>query len=260
MTRKRFGVGRTGGTKSSQEIDGTAKAIMGVILLLCFFYLVYASLKYSERFLSGAEVEHFNYGSEGSGLIDDMSKCSVRVFIGREGSERWLDIKSVVESTGFGNISIAYIVSPQDVKDSIYYVPSSVVSINKLISATKTISERAELPEPVRLDAQIIIGKDIPTIYRNALSNEEFDLSGISFEILNGSGIEGAASQVADLLRSHGGRINDIRNADSFNYDKTFIRTGMGQKSHIIPVLDFFGMGDGRLDESLDQIIIVLGE
>jgi len=49
-------------------------------------------------------------------------------------------------------------------------------------------------------------------------------LSDLSFEVLNGSGIEGQAGKVADLLKEKNVTKITTDNADNYNYVKTIIR------------------------------------
>jgi hypothetical protein len=260
MSNRRFGVGRTGKTKAEVDTGSSVKAIIGVFLLLAFSYLIFLSINYRESKFGEVGISSITKGPDNNVNISNLNDCNVRIFISKEKSDRGLEVKDLVKGLGFSNVSMSFIVSSSGQKDKIYFIPTSSLSVNKLDEWAAAISKEAGLPEPVRLDAQFIVGQDMANLYEKAIGNNLYDLSGLNIEVLNGSGIGGAASQVADILRNKGANILDVRNADSFDYKKTFLKTGLGQKSRVMPIVGLFGLGDGRIDDSLDQIIVVLCE
>ncbi|MGQ9705548.1 MAG: LytR C-terminal domain-containing protein [bacterium] len=260
MMNKRFGVGRTGKTKQEVVEGSSIKAFIGIIFFMAFIYIIYLSINYKEDKFGSEGVNIIKKDKDGDVNIGSLSDCSVKIYISKEKSDRGLEIKDLVRGLGFNNVSMSFIVSAGSSKDRLYYIPTSNISINQLTEWASTISKKGMLPEPVQLDAQFIVGQDITVLCDKALNNVIDDISGLNIEVLNGSGIGGAASYVADILRKKGGIILDVRNADSFDYKKTFIKTGLGQRGQVTSLASLFGLGDGRIDDSLDQIIIVLCE
>jgi len=260
MTDRRFGVGRTGKTKAEVETGSGVKATIGILLLLSFFYLVYLSINFKDDKFGETGINSITKVSDSNVNVNSLTDCGVRIYISKEKSDRGLEVKDLIKGLGFSNVSMSFIVSASGQKDKLYFIPTSNIPINKLNEWASAISKKAGLPEPVRLDAQFIVGQDMPTLYGKAVGNSSYDISGLNIEVLNGSGIGGAASQVADILRNKGASILNVRNADSFDYKKTFIKTGLGQKLRVMPIVGLFELGDGRIDDSLDQIIVVLCE
>lgn len=58
----------------------------------------------------------------------------------------------------------------------------------------------------------------------SAEAEEELDLSTYSLQILNGSGVAGAAGAVQKILEDSGFAVFDLGNADSYNYQETEIQ------------------------------------
>lgn len=57
----------------------------------------------------------------------------------------------------------------------------------------------------------------------NTIDEIFFDSNNISVAVLNGSGISGVASQIAEKLRANGFKVTKVANADSFDYETTTI-------------------------------------
>jgi hypothetical protein len=81
--------------------------------------------------------------------------------------------------------------------------------------------------------------------------------------VLNGSGIPGSASEVANNLMKRGFRIIDTKNADNFNYQKTQIyiygkqNRPLGEK--IKEILGFGEIVQKQLPESVADVVVVVG-
>ncbi|MCF8000342.1 MAG: LCP family protein [Halanaerobiales bacterium] len=78
--------------------------------------------------------------------------------------------------------------------------------------------------------------------------------------ILNGNGISGLASEVGEELEKYGFNIEDISNADNFNYQETIIYYKPGKKDTAEGLKNVLG---GKLEESEDieeDFQVILGE
>lgn len=97
-------------------------------------------------------------------------------------------------------------------------------------------------------------------------SDSEIDRAEIAIQILNGSGVPGAAGDVADLLTAENYDDIDTGNASSFDYDTTEVRVAAGNQAlfadieSILEVSYEITQGD-PLDEDSDfDVVITVGD
>lgn len=96
----------------------------------------------------------------------------------------------------------------------------------------------------------------------------KLDRSSVSIAIQNGSGETGAASTMADILKSFGYKIVSLGNADNFDYENTVIKT-KSDKDKFISLLkkdlggDSYTIGNTSSDLSASSsadIVVIVGK
>lgn len=80
-------------------------------------------------------------------------------------------------------------------------------------------------PTPRRVDLSITVGGDIENVLSTAPGTSDLPegVSGLTAEVLNGSGIAGMASRMARKLGEFGVTVVDFRNNNTFDRDRTAI-------------------------------------
>lgn len=85
--------------------------------------------------------------------------------------------------------------------------------------------------------------------------------SDFSLTLLNGSGVTGLAAQVRDEMRDWGFQVQEIGNADSFDYQRTSIYYGNGSLEGALRLSSLLGGSPERDQELADgEILIILGQ
>lgn len=85
---------------------------------------------------------------------------------------------------------------------------------------------------------------------------------GLNIEVLNGSGISGAASRAANRLKSYGFNVRKVGNADSFNYKTTRIIYSEGKlekAKEIASIIKGTELIEQNPDNSDVDIIVIIG-
>ncbi len=94
------------------------------------------------------------------------------------------------------------------------------------------------------------------------------DRSRIRIDVRNGSGIEGAAGRVTELLREHGFDVVDFGNADRFDYARTRVVDQRGEPAWAgevasvlrgAPVDTLEGPGSSEAADPSADVIVVIG-
>lgn len=103
--------------------------------------------------------------------------------------------------------------------------------------------------------------EDLEIMVNNLIRSKEFIQNDQYYvTILNGNGISGLANEVGEELGKYGFNIEDIRNADNFDYQETIIYYKSGNKSRAKGLKDVLG---GKIEESEEieeDFQVILGE
>ncbi len=92
------------------------------------------------------------------------------------------------------------------------------------------------------------------------------ELSSYKIEVLNGSGLIGAASKVKDLIEKNGFKVSEVGNASSYDFERTQIQVKKNVPEEVVDKLkELLGksytleMGDNLEDKSSFDIVITVG-
>jgi hypothetical protein len=247
--------------KKSRKI----KATIGILSILVLVTLIIISIKYdihsliveedngeiSEKEIETTEVieQELNNEDIEIELINGSDKASIK--------ESFLKLLSDLD---FKEIKTEDVIMPVDVKTGLFYVLNKKLDEYELLNIAHSIKNKTNLPSPRRLDLRITIGQDIPELHKEALTKEIQLERELNIEVLNGSGIEGAAGRISKLLESKHFNVVSIRNADNFNHKKTSIHTGEGMKEISKTIAEIFGIDGNYIKDDLKDIIIIAGE
>ncbi len=107
---------------------------------------------------------------------------------------------------------------------------------------TPTIAEATPTPEV----SPTPTGKTSPTPSKGTptptkTSGSDLEKSNLSLEVLNGSGVAGAATKMSDILKKLGYEVASSGNADNFEYEKTEIQLKSTKKAYLQTLKDDLG-------------------
>ncbi|MCX7022134.1 MAG: LytR C-terminal domain-containing protein [bacterium] len=114
-----------------------------------------------------------------------------------------------VAALGTGNVNVVY-----------YHGESE-----ELRSFAERLSDLLGFGPPRRVDLSVVLGRDIENVLAAAPDSGELPggASNLTAEVLNGSGVPGMGSRMADKLGGFGLTIVDIRNNSTFDCERTTI-------------------------------------
>lgn len=252
---------------SERKKSRRIKAVVGIILFLLLVVLVIVSLKYDLKSIISSEEGEEVVEEEGTSPVEideedifPFHEIAVEVVNGTGSNTPPGQVRKNLQKLDIRSINNQKIIMPIDVSTRFYYVPDESFKEYDLLNACHEIKKKIDLPTPRRMDIRLIIGRDIPELHQIALSNKKYPERELNIEVLNGSGIEGAAGRISDLLRSFNYNVVSVRNADNFDHMNTSIHTGKGMKSISYDLSEMFGVKGEYIYEDLNEIIIVLGE
>jgi len=139
-------------------------------------------------------------------------------------------------------------------KSSVYYGDGFADWAEELAAALA-----ADVPRE-RVDLTIICGQDISKLILEALAKNVPALEGTNVEVLNGCGIEGAATKMRERLEANGYKVVNVANAATFDYKATVIETAEGKRDAGLRAAALFGLGDDRLEPRSYDVKIVIGD
>lgn len=117
----------------------------------------------------------------------------------------------------------------------------------------------ADIPRE-RVDVTIICGLDISQLILEALAKNVPAPEDTNVEVLNGCGIEGAASKMKERLEANGYTVVAVGNAATFDYKETVIESPEGKREAALRAAALFGLGDERLEPPAYDVKIIIGD
>ena len=117
----------------------------------------------------------------------------------------------------------------------------------------------ADIPRE-RVDVTIICGLDISQLILEALAKNVPAPEDTNVEVLNGCGIEGAASKMKERLEANGYTVVAVGNAATFDYKETVIEAPEGKREAALRAAALFGLGDERLEPPAYDVKIIIGD
>jgi hypothetical protein len=117
----------------------------------------------------------------------------------------------------------------------------------------------AELPRE-RVDLTVICGQDISQLILEALAKNVPAPENTHVEVLNGCGIEGAASKMRERLEANGYAVVAVGNAATFDYRETVIEVSEDQRDAALRAAALFGLDEDRLEPHRYDVKIVIGD
>ncbi|MCK4594836.1 LytR C-terminal domain-containing protein [bacterium] len=105
--------------------------------------------------------------------------------------------------------------------NTVYYHGES----EQLRSFAERLTELLGFPAPRRVDLSVTVGRDIEGLLSTAPGTSDLPegVTGLTAEVLNGSGIAGMASRMTRKLGEFGVIVVDFRNNDTFDRERTTI-------------------------------------
>jgi hypothetical protein len=97
---------------------------------------------------------------------------------------------------------------------------------------------------PRRVDLTLVLGRDIEGLLASAPEAADLPegVSGLTAEVLNGSGIPGMASRTADRLRLFGITVVDYRNDSTFDRERTTVSCTPEKLEYALAVKEALGL------------------
>jgi hypothetical protein len=117
----------------------------------------------------------------------------------------------------------------------------------------------AEIPRE-RVDLTIICGQDISQLILEAMAKNVPASQGTNVEVLNGCGIEGAATKMKERLEANGYAVVAVGNAATFDYKETVIEASEAKRDAGLRAAALFGLGDERLEPPAYDVKVVIGD
>ena len=111
-----------------------------------------------------------------------------------------------------------------------------------------------------RVDLTIICGQDVSKLIIEALAKNVPASEGTNVEVLNGCGIEGAATKIKERLEANGYSVVAVGNAANFDYKETVIETAEGKRDAGLRAANLFGIAERRLEPPSYDVKIIIGD
>jgi hypothetical protein len=115
-------------------------------------------------------------------------------------------------------------------------------------------------PERKRLDLTVTCGQDVSKLILEAMAKNVPAAENINVEVLNGSGIEGAAAKVKERLEANGYRVITVGNAAAFDFKTTTVETPEDKKDAALKLAALFGLGENALEPAPYDVKIVVAD
>jgi hypothetical protein len=111
-----------------------------------------------------------------------------------------------------------------------------------------------------RVDVTIICGQDVSKLILEALAKNVPAPEGTHVEVLNGCGIEGAASKIKERLEANGYAVVAVGNAANFDYKETVIEVAEERRDAGLRAATLFGLDKDRVEPAGYDVKIVIGD
>jgi hypothetical protein len=111
-----------------------------------------------------------------------------------------------------------------------------------------------------RVDLTVICGQDISKLILEALAKNVPAPGGTNVEVLNGCGIEGAATKMKERLDANGYRVVAVGNAATFDYKETIIETSEEKRDAALRCAGLLGLDGRRLEPHSYDVKIIIGD
>ena len=111
-----------------------------------------------------------------------------------------------------------------------------------------------------RVDITVICGQDVSKLIIEALAKNVPAPEGTHVEVLNGCGIEGAATKIKERLEANGYKVVTVGNAASFDYKETVIEAAEGKRDAGLRAANLFGLDEHRLEPLGYDVKIIIGD
>lgn len=111
-----------------------------------------------------------------------------------------------------------------------------------------------------RVDLTVICGQDVSKLIIEALAKNVPASESTNVEVLNGCGIEGAATKIKERLEANGYDVVAVGNAANFDYKETVIETAEGKRDAGLRAANLFGIGERRLEPPSYDVKIIIGD
>ena len=139
-------------------------------------------------------------------------------------------------------------------KSTVYFRPGFEAQAGELAAAL-----RADMPR-TRVDITIICGQDVSKLILEALAKKVPAPENVNVEVLNGGGIEGAASKIKDQLEANGYHVVVVGNAPAFDYKKTVLAAPEAQKETALKIASLFGLDESRCEPPGYDLKVIVGD
>lgn len=204
---------------------------------------------------------------EGGGInFDQLQKkgklLALSFEIDEGDSQRVLEVEvsGALKENGAKDVKIQLVDKPFDIHTCYFFVPSNRYDSVELQNTAIEYGTDINMPLPKRLDVRFIIGKDIEEHIKFAKKHKISLSRDTTVEVLNGSGIEGKASELKSVLEEAGFKVLAIRNAESSDYNNSQILVGEGNLEVAEPIRQLLNISSESIADNLPDCIVVLGE
>jgi hypothetical protein len=111
-----------------------------------------------------------------------------------------------------------------------------------------------------RVDITVVCGQDVSKLIIEALAKNVPAPENTNVEVLNGCGIEGAATKIKERLEANGYNVVAVGNAATFDYKETVIETAEGKKDAGLRTANLFGIGERKIEPLSYDVKIIIGD
>jgi hypothetical protein len=143
---------------------------------------------------------------------------------------------------------------PYGGRSGVYFRPGFESEAGEMAKALGSGVNRA------RVDLTITCGQDISKLILEAMAKNVPAAEGCTVEVLNGSGIEGAAAKMKERLEANGYRVVAVGNAASFDFKKTVIEAPADENDAALKMAALFGLGEAVVEPASYDIKVVIGD
>ena len=139
-------------------------------------------------------------------------------------------------------------------KTTVYYRAGFEGPANELATAL-----RADVPR-TRVDVTVTCGQDVHKLILEAVAKKVPAPEGVNVEVLNGGGIEGAASKMKEQLEANGYHVVALGNAATFDYKRTVVAAPEAAGDAARKIIALFGMKEDALEPQGYDLKVVIGD
>ncbi len=118
---------------------------------------------------------------------------------------------------------------------------------------------RADMPR-TRVDVTVTCGQDVHKLILEAVAKKVPAPENVNVEVLNGGGIEGAASKVKEQLEANGYDVVAVGNAPTFDYKRTVIAAPEESADAAGKIAALFGLKDEAVERQGYDLKVIIGD